>query len=196
MKLRALDAIMVSLFVALTAIGSFMTFPLYPVPITLQTFFTYLAGAILGSRLGALSQLVYVLLSCIGLPVFAGGKAGFGVLLGPTGGYLTGFIFSAFVIGGLCEAKQNPSFAWILTSMIIGTAVIYAVGAVQLSLWMRASFAETILWSIAPFLIGDSIKTLMASLVTLKIRKILPYSRMERNIRERALKLSVGQATG
>jgi len=134
MKLRALDAIMVSLFVALTAIGSFMTFPLYPVPITLQTFFTYLAGAILGSRLGALSQLVYVLLGCIGLPVFAGGKAGLGVLLGPTGGYLTGFIFSAFVIGGLCEAKQNPSFVWILTSMIIGTAVIYAVGAVQLSL--------------------------------------------------------------
>lgn len=180
MKLRALDAMMISLFAALTAAGSFVTFPLYPVPITLQTFFTYLAGGVLGGRLGALSQLIYVLLGGAGLPIFAGGRAGFGVLAGPTGGYLIGLILSAFVIGRLCETKQNPNFAWILTSMIIGTAIIYIVGVIQLSLWMRTSIAQTILWGILPFLVGDSVKILMASLVILKIRNVLPYVRSGR----------------
>ncbi|MFA6414125.1 MAG: biotin transporter BioY, partial [Syntrophales bacterium] len=75
-----------SMFGALTAAGAYIMIPLPPVPITLQTFFVSLAGALLGGYLGAMSQVVYVLLGVIGLPVFAGGKAGAGVLLGPTGG--------------------------------------------------------------------------------------------------------------
>lgn len=175
-KLRALDAIMVSLFAALTAGGSLVTFPLYPVPITLQTCFTYLAGTILGSRLGALSQLIYVFLGSVGLPVYAGGRAGFGVLVGPTGGYLAGFVLGAFVIGKLCETKHNHSFAWILVSLIIATGVIYVAGVTQLFLWMRTSIAETIYWGVLPFLVGDSIKIVMASLVTLRVQRI-PFVR-------------------
>ena len=75
-----------ALFGALTAVGAYIIIPLPPVPITLQTLFLGLAALLLGGRLGALSQTVYVLLGVIGLPVFAGGKAGLGVLLGPDGG--------------------------------------------------------------------------------------------------------------
>ena len=86
-----------------------MFFPLYPVPLTLQTLFTYLAGAVLGPSLGALSQVIYILLGGIGLPVFAGGKAGFGTLLGPTGGYLFGFIAASFAIGKLSDLALTVS---------------------------------------------------------------------------------------
>ena len=77
-----------SLFGAVTAAGAFLIIPFPLVPITLQTLFLNLAAALLGGRLGALSQVVYILLGIIGLPVFAGGKGGIGVLFGPTGGYL------------------------------------------------------------------------------------------------------------
>jgi biotin transport system substrate-specific component len=99
-----------ALFGALTAIGAFIVIPLQPVPITLQSLFTCLAGILLGSSVGAMSQIVYVLLGIIGLPVFAGGKAGIGVLLGPTGGYLLGFIAAALVIGQIVRMKRNPGY--------------------------------------------------------------------------------------
>jgi biotin transport system substrate-specific component len=159
-----------ALFATLTAIGALITIPLSPVPITLQTFFTYLAGAILGSYLGALSQIIYLLLGGMGLPVFAGSKAGFGVLVGPTGGYLLGFVAGAFVIGKLVEIKDNPGFAWILISMSIGTLAIYLFGVIQLSIWMRISIYQSISFGVLPFLIGDSLKMLTASFVTLKVR--------------------------
>ena len=110
-----------SMFGAATAVGAFISIPIPPVPITLQTLFTYLAGALLGGRLGALSQFVYLLLGVMGLPVFALGKAGFGVLFGPTGGYIIGFIGSAYVIGTMIETKNNPGILWILLSLIAGT---------------------------------------------------------------------------
>ena len=88
-----------SLFGALTAIGAFIVVPLQPVPFTLQTFFTALSGVILGGRTAALSQVVYLILGCMGLPVFAGGKAGLGIVLGPTGGYILGFILELISLG-------------------------------------------------------------------------------------------------
>ena len=103
-----------SMFGALTAVGAYIMIPLPPVPITLQTLFVNLAGALLGGYLGALSQVVYILLGVIGLPVFAGGKAGAGVLLGPTGGYLIGFVVGAFVIGKLTTIRKKPGLVWLI----------------------------------------------------------------------------------
>jgi biotin transport system substrate-specific component len=94
-----------AMFGAATAMGAYIMIPLPPVPITLQTLFVVLAGALLGGRLGALSQVVYLLLGIIGLPVFHGGKGGLGILLGPTGGYLVGFIAAAYVVGKLIEVN-------------------------------------------------------------------------------------------
>ena len=121
-----------SMFGALTALGAFIMIPLPPVPVTLQTLFVDLAGALLGGYLGAMSQVVYILLGVVGLPIFAGGKAGAGVLIGPTGGYLFGFVAGAFVIGKLTAMREKPGMVWLIGSMSLGIAVVYALGIAQL----------------------------------------------------------------
>jgi len=160
-----------ALFGALTAIGSFIVIPLQPLPITLQTFFTSLAGVLLGGYTGALSQIVYVLLGTIGLPVFAGGKTGIGTLFGPTGGYLIGFIVGAYVIGKIVEAKREPGLAWILMAIITGNLVLYILGTLQLALVAHLSLLKAFMVGVLPFLIGDLLKFLTAALLALKLRK-------------------------
>jgi biotin transport system substrate-specific component len=159
-----------SLFGALTAVGAYIIIPLPPVPITLQTLFLGLAGTLLGGRLGALSQVVYLLLGVIGLPVFAGGKAGLGVLFGPTGGYLIGFVAAAFVIGKLAALKARPGFAWLCLSLVAGTAVLYALGVLQLSLVARLAPVKALAVGVIPFLPGDVIKIALTAWIALKLR--------------------------
>lgn len=159
-----------SLFGAMTAVGAYMIIPLPPVPITLQTLFLGLAGTLLGARLGALSQLVYLFLGILGLPVFAGGKAGLGVLFGPTGGYLIGFIAAAFIIGKLAALKKRPGFAWLSFSLIAGAAVIYTLGVLQLSLVARLSLAKALTVGVVPFLPGDGIKIVLTAIIALRLR--------------------------
>jgi len=176
MRLKAQDTLSVALFSALTAIGSFIQIPLpfSPVPITLQTLFTYMAGALLGGYLGALSQLVYILLGISGLPIFAGGNAGFSVLIGPTGGYLVGFIAGAFVIGKMTEAKKNSGLLWLLTCMIVGTTIIYISGVIQLMNWIKIGLEKAVIIGVAPFIAGDVFKMLVATYTTHRIRRRLP----------------------
>lgn len=167
MKLKVQDALNVALFSSLTEIGACIRVPLLfsPVPITLQTLFTYMAGTLLGGYLGALSQLIYVLL--VGLSACQ-------VLVGPTGGYLLGFILGAFAIGKLAEMKKNPSFQWLLVCMTTGTAVIYVVGALQLTIWAGIGVNEALTIGVLPFIVGDSLKILAATYITVRIRKAFP----------------------
>ncbi|CFX85242.1 BioY protein [Syntrophomonas zehnderi OL-4] len=159
-----------AMFGALTAIGSLIVIPMQPVPITLQTLFTSLAGVLLGGSAAALSQVVYVLLGIIGLPVFAGGKAGLGILFGPTGGYLIGFIVGAYIIGKITEARQEPSLVWITMALVVGNLVIYTVGVTQLSLVAHLSVIKALLVGVVPFLFGDLIKLVAAVLIAFKLR--------------------------
>ncbi len=159
-----------SLFGALTAMGALISIPLQPVPIILSNLFLNIAAALLGGSLAALSQIIYIFLGGLGLPVFSGGKAGFGVLLGPTGGYLIGFVVGAYLMGKLIERKKAPGFAWLVFSMTVGLAVIYAVGVLQLSLVARLSLEKALTVGVLPFLPGDALKIIAASLVTLKTR--------------------------
>jgi len=163
-----------AMFGALTAIGSLIVIPLQPLPITLQTLFTGLAGVLLGGYAGALSQVVYVLLGVIGLPVFAGGKAGLGTLMGPSGGYLIGFIVAAFVIGKIVEVRKEPGLAWIGFSLVVGNLIIYALGIAQLSLVAHISITKALLVGVVPFLIGDLLKLVTAALIALKLRNKIP----------------------
>ncbi|MCL0105994.1 biotin transporter BioY [Thermodesulfovibrionales bacterium] len=106
-----------AMFAALTALGAFITIPIGPVPITLQPFFIHLGALLLGGYLGALSQFIYVLVGVMGLPVFSGGGSGIGHLLGPTGGYLIGFIVGGgYLTGRLAEMKKKPGFLWLSLS--------------------------------------------------------------------------------
>ena len=176
MRFKARDTFTVALFSALTAIGAFILIPLpfSLVPITLQTLFTYMAGGLLGGYLGALSQLIYILIGISGLPVFASGGAGPSVLVGPTGGYLVGFVAGAFVIGNMAEARSRSSFMWLLTCMIVGTTIIYALGVIQLMNWMKIGLAEAIITGVLPFIVGDALKILLAAYTTHRIRRMLP----------------------
>lgn len=166
-----------AMFGAITAVGAYIVIPLPPVPITLQTLFTALSGALLGGGLGALSQIIYVLLGLIGLPVFAGGKAGLGVLFGPTGGYLIGFILGAFVTGKLIELKKKPGITWIAVSMVAGFLVLYAAGVLQLSIVAKLGFAKALSLGMIPFLIGDALKIAVATFVVLKLRERIVLKR-------------------
>ena len=176
MRLKARDILNVALFSALAAIGAFIHIPLpfSPVPITLQTLFTYMAGALLGGYLGALSQLIYILIGISGLPIFAGGNAGPSVLIGPTGGYIVGFIVGAFVIGKMTEAKKNSGLLWLLTCMIVGTTIIYISGVTQLMNWMKIDFEKAVIMGVAPFIAGDVLKMVVAAYTTHRIRRRLP----------------------
>lgn len=167
-SLRAM--VYAAVFGALTAAGAYIVIPLPLVPITLQTLFSYLAGALLGGYWGVWSQVIYVLLGVIGLPVFAGGAAGPGVLLGPTGGYLFGFILGTYVVGKLVEIKRAPGLAWLLVSMVAGTAVIYTLGTVQLALVAGLSPAKALSVGVLPFIPGDCLKIVAAALIALRVR--------------------------
>jgi biotin transport system substrate-specific component len=161
-----------SMFGAVTAIGAFIAIPLpfSPVPITLQTLFLFLAAALLGGRLGAMSQIVYIALGLIGLPVFAGGKAGFGVLLGPSGGYLYGFVLGAFISGMIVSLKEKPGIAWIMLSLCAAVVAIYSCGVLQLAAVASLSLQKSLMVGALPFLPGDAVKIAAAALIAVKVR--------------------------
>jgi len=170
-----------SMFGAVTALGAYISIPLQPVPITLQTLFVCLSGALLGGYFGAISQVIYVLLGVIGLPVFAGGTAGPGILLGPSGGYLLGFIAGAYLIGRLLEVKEEPGITWIIISFLAGTIVLDALGLLQLALVARLSLVKAFLAGVAPFLPGDLLKLIVAALIALKMKNIINLPGVKRD---------------
>jgi len=176
-KISLRGMIYASLFGAATAVGAYIIIPFPLVPITLQTLFLNLSAALLGGNLGALSQVVYIILGIIGLPVFAGGKAGFGVLLGPTGGYLIGFIVAAYVTGKLIEAHKRPKLIWIIFSMAVGMLIVYICGISQLMLVAKLSLQKSLTVGALPFLIGDALKTIAAALITIKIKDKIKIER-------------------
>ena len=169
-ELTTRGMIYASLFGALTAIGALISIPLQPVPVTLQPLFLYLAGSLLGGTLGALSQIIYVILGVIGLPVFSGGKAGLGVFLGPTGGYIVGFVAAAFVTGRIVQARREPGLVWYVFAMLAGTAVVYGLGVFQLVLVGKLSLGKAAAVGVLPFLPGDALKIAAASVIALKVK--------------------------
>jgi biotin transport system substrate-specific component len=117
-------------FAAMTALGARLEIPHQPVPFTLQTMILLLAGAFLGPRNGAISQLTYLAAGVLGVPVFAGGAAGAAVLFGPTGGYLLAFPAAAAIVGYLVQRRH--SLIWTGASMGAALIVVFAAGTIYL----------------------------------------------------------------
>ena len=134
--------------------------------------FTYLAGALLGGYLGALSQVIYLLMGIGGLPVFAGGGAGLSVVFGPRGGYLVGFVRAAFVIGELGRIKRGG--VWLGFCMIVGTMIIYVLGIIQLMNWAKIDLYQAVAIGVFPFIFGDLIKIVLTTYITQRIEKTFP----------------------
>mgnify|MGYP004561037707 FL=1 len=166
MKIRTMTR--VALFAALTAVGAFIRIPLGYSSITLQTFFTAMAGCVLGPWYGALSQLVYVALGLVGLPIFTQG-GGIGYLMQPTCGFLIGLIPAAWVIGRIAGRKPEPK--QIVPACLLGYGVLYAIGVPYMALILNTFLGKgmgfsTIMWAgMIPFLPGDMIKILCITLL-------------------------------
>jgi len=173
MKINIRQMTLISLFAALTAAGAFISIPFQPVPFSLQTLFTLLAGMTLGSVSGSVSQVIYILLGVIGLPVFAGFKSGIGILFGPTGGFLFGFIISAYIIGKITEGKAEKNIFYYLLAGFLGTVIIYFIGVSQLSLVTGIGIKKAVLIGALPFLPGDILKIIAASFIARKLKTII-----------------------
>ena len=137
--------------------------PFTPVPITGQTFAVLLVGATYGARRGAASLILYLVLGMLGLPVFAGGASGLSALLGPTGGYLVGFIIAAALVGMLAARGLDRRVPGALLAFLAGEMVIYLFGVSWLSVYL--GFWRAITAGFLPFIIGDAIKLVAAGLV-------------------------------
>ena len=158
------DAVLVAGFACLTAVCAQISFWLGMVPITGQTFGVLMAGALLGSRRGALSQLSYLAIGATGVPYWfaLGGPLGIARLVGPTGGYLIGFVAAAFVVGWLAERGWDRRVWTAILAMFAGSVVIYTFGLSWLAHFVPQG---TVLHAgFYPFIIGDVVKIIAASL--------------------------------
>ena len=170
----AYDVVYAALFAVLIAICSWISIPA-TVPFTLQTLGVFLTVSVLGGRRGTLSVLVYILLGAIGLPVFSGFTGGIGILLGNTGGYIIGFLFSALTMWLISHLAGSGRIVQAV-SMLAGLLVCYAFGTAWFMIvYTRGngpvSLAVVLGWCVIPFIIPDLIKIAVALLIGSRIRK-------------------------
>ena len=170
---RKLTAVIgVVFFILAAALGAYIRIPVHgsPIPITLQTFFVLLAGAVLGKKLGLYSQAGYILAGISGLPMFQGTSLGASYLLGPTGGYLIGFMICAFVIGLIMDSVK-PNIVSIAAVFALGSLIIYASGILWLVCIYKMNLTNAIMAGALPFIPGDMAKIAIASAIYSKISK-------------------------
>ena len=175
-KLKTRDIAYIAMGVALIAICSWISIPT-TVPFTMQTFAVCLVTALLGLKRGLWTVAAYILLGAVGAPVFAGFKGGFGALLGTTGGYIVGFLFTALIVGIAVE-KFGRSLPVLICSMALGILVCYAFGTV----WFMRVYAKNsgpigvgtaLAWCVIPYLIPDAIKIVLASVLVQRLHPLL-----------------------
>ena len=155
----------------LVAASAQVEVPLWPVPITGQTFAILVVGMAYGARLGAATLALYLAQGAIGLPVFAGFAAGPAVLVGPTGGYLVGFVLAAGLIGYLAERGWDRGPVTTALAMLLGNIVIYLPGLAWLTVFLAsakslaygAAFQAALGAGLTPFLLGDGLKLALAA---------------------------------
>ena len=150
--------------------------PISPVPITGQTFAVLMLAALLGSRRGVLAMIAYLIEGASGLPVFAGG-IGIAVLIGPTGGYLVGFVAAAYVVGKLAEMGWDRRVSTTIVAMLAGEIVLYTFGVCWLAIMTNIRTALVI--GLYPFIVGDILKVILAAAVLPAGWKLLNYLKMK-----------------
>lgn len=172
------DLVLIALFAAIVAVlGLLPPIPLglIPVPITAQTLGVMLAGAILGSKRGGLALLTFLALVAFGLPLLAGGRGGFGVFLGPSGGFLVAWPVAALVIGWIVERLWSRiNVLWFLLANVVGgIGVMYAIGVPWLATAANLSLVQAATGA-AAFIPGDLIKAGLAAIVAATVRQAYP----------------------
>ncbi|MFY4775494.1 biotin transporter BioY [Metabacillus sp. RGM 3146] len=178
-RFRVYDLALAGMFAALMAIGANLTswlpfLQVAGVPLSMAPFFCILAGLLLGSRMGAISMIVYALVGAAGAPVFAQFSGGFNVLIGSTGGFILSYIVAAYLAGKIMESRKNPSFPVFLAASFAGIIAIYVVGttymyfAVNYMLNTKMSYAGA--WKIMTwFMLKDIAFTIIGALIAPRI---------------------------
>jgi biotin transport system substrate-specific component len=168
---------------ALVVIGSLIVaaaaqvnVPMQPVPMTLQTLAVLAVGAALGARLGLAALVLYAAEAAVGLPVLAEMKAGLPFLLGPTGGYVLGFVLAAGLVGYLAERGFDRSMPRMAVAMLLGAALIYVPGLLWLSGFV-GGFDKAVTLGFTPFVLGDLVKAAIAAIVFPAVWKLLGETR-------------------
>lgn len=166
-----------ALFTALIIIGGYISIPIPvgPVPIVLADFFVMVTGLFLGLKYGLISTVLYLSLGLLGLPVFAGGNAGLAVIVGPTGGFLFGYLFMVSAIGFI-TSKGRPSIVINVIALVVGNILLYAIGIPWLKFQMHISWSAAMAAGLAPFIVGIVIKIAVASAIG---RVFLPRFRQD-----------------
>lgn len=172
--MRIRDAVLTAFFAALTAVGAYISIPnplSAGVPFTLQVFAIFLAGTLLGPKLGLLSQVVYLALGAVGLPVFAGGAGGIGHFFAPAGGYLFAFPVMALVIGAV--AGRGGGVARLAVANLCGVAVSFLMGGAGIALFGGLSWGAAFLAALV-FVPYDALKAVVAAALAAAVRRALP----------------------
>ena len=172
-RLNTGDLALVALFAAVMAVCSWITVPA-AVPFTLQTMGVFLAVGLLGGKRGTISVLVYLFLGAIGLPVFSGFSGGLGYMMGATGGYIIGFLFSALIMWFM-EKVFGRDMKILILSMVLGLILCYAFGTAWFMTVYSGSngpidLATALGWCVFPFIIPDAIKIAVACLLIRRLR--------------------------
>ncbi|MBU3201375.1 biotin transporter BioY [Clostridium estertheticum] len=149
-----------------------LSLPIGIVPISLTNLAIYFSVYVLGQKRGTLSYIVYLFIGLVGLPVFSGFSGGFTKLFGPTGGYLIGFIFMAFISGFFIDKFSNKIYMCFL-GMILGTIVTYIFGTAWLAYQLNMTFNASLAVGVLPFIPGDIVKMVIALLIGPQIKKRL-----------------------
>lgn len=164
-KSQTYQMVLIALMAAITCILAPLSIQLPGgVPISLTNLVIYITVFILGSKKGTISYCIYLLIGLIGLPVFSGFTGGVGKLAGPTGGYLIGFIFLAFISGYCIERFEGKVYMYV-AGMILGTAIAYALGTIWFMYQMKVSLVGALSSCVLPFLVGDGSKIIIATVV-------------------------------
>lgn len=169
MKLSIREITQIGMFSALTAIGAFISVPIGPVPITLQSFFVILSGILLGSKNAMLSQVIYLILGLIGLPIFAGFTGGLQTIFKPSFGFIIGYIVAAYFTGKIVENYKNIKS--LPFAVLIGTIIIYAIGLpymyyiLNIMLAKNFTIMQILQMGMLAFIPGDTLKAMVAVFV-------------------------------
>lgn len=170
---------MAAMFAALTAIGNLISIPIGAVPITLGNAFPIICGILLGARIGAISQIIYILMGLIGIPVFAGFTGGIGSVITPGFGYLIGFILSAIVSSLITKNIKNISFLKLLVVSILSDVSIYIIGIPYLYFILKSILLKNITFmyvmkiGVLVFVPGDLAKMLICAFLASKLKPIM-----------------------
>ncbi|APH03836.1 biotin transporter BioY [Bacillus weihaiensis] len=180
-KFSTYDIALVGMFAALMAIGANITswapfLEIAGVPLSMQPFFCILAGLLLGSRLGALSMVVYALVGIAGAPVFAQFSGGIGVIFGSTGGFILSYIVAAYVVGKIMEANKEKAYSTFYIASFAGITAIYLVGTtymwLALNVWINAPMSYGAAWLVmAWFIVKDVAFTILGASIAPRIYK-------------------------